>query len=78
MALWMPLWKSNCKLDGKNRHLIKFFWKDRNRVLIFHTRRECREFINEHWGYFKFRKDLRSEPHGWRLPEAVKVDVFRI
>ena len=78
MSLWMPLWKSSNRLDGKSRNLIKFHYKYPGRVLAFSTRRECREFIEKHWGYIKFRKDLRAEPHGWRLPEAVKVDIFRI
>ena len=78
MSLWMPMWKSNNKLDGKKRYLIKFHYKYAGRALLFTTRQECRDWINKHYGYIKHRKDLRSEPHGWRLPEAVKVDVFRI
>jgi len=74
MNMWMSLFKSDNKLEGKTRRLIRFDWKTGN-PLIFRTRRECRQWINERYGYIKFRGDLRKEPHGWRLPEAVKIQI---
>jgi len=42
---------------------------------LFRTRRECRDYIKEKYGYIKNREDLREEPHGWRLPRPVKVEI---
>lgn len=69
--LWAGQWYSNNILDGITRHLL---YENRLPVL-FRTRRECRQFIKDRYGYIKDRKDLRQEPHGWRLPKAVKVEV---
>lgn len=43
---------------------------------LFMTRREAREYIKCRYGYIKHRKDLRIEPHGWRLPKPVRVEVI--
>jgi hypothetical protein len=32
-------------------------------------------YAEEKWGYIKKRDDLRAEPHGWRMPRAVRVTV---
>lgn len=42
---------------------------------LFHTRRECRAFIEEKYGYIRTREDLRRPPFNWRMPRAVKVTV---
>jgi hypothetical protein len=42
---------------------------------LFHTRREARLYIDEKFGYIRRRIDLRVEPHGWRMPRAVRVVV---
>lgn len=42
---------------------------------VFKTRREANEYIQQQYAYIRTRKDLRSEPHGWRMPRAVKVVV---
>ena len=42
---------------------------------LFLTRREAREWIEKRYGYIRNRKDLRSDPHYWRLPVAVRVKV---
>ena len=42
---------------------------------LFWNRREAREYIAAHWGDLKTRPDLRAEPHGWRMPRAVRVAV---
>lgn len=43
--------------------------------LLFRTRWEAREYIRENYGYILTREDLRSPPHNWRLPKAIKVSV---
>jgi len=69
--LWGGQWYSRNRLDGVTRHLLY----DNCLPVLFRTRRECREYIEREYGYIKDRKDLRGEPHGWRLPKAVKVGV---
>lgn len=69
--IWAALWKSKNRLDGVTRYII---YKDCKPVL-FMTRKEARGWINKNYGYIKTRKDLRAEPHGWRLPEAIKVKI---
>lgn len=36
---------------------------------------KARSFIKEKYGYIATRGDLQREPHGWRVPQAVKVSV---
>ena len=68
---WGVEWHSINLLDGETRELM---WDD-TRLLLFLTRREAREWSKQHYGYIKHRPDLRREPHGWRLPRAVRVEV---
>jgi len=72
--LWAGEWYSHNRLDGITRHILYSNYLP----ALFRTRRECREFIKEEYGYIKDRDDLRKEPHGWRLPRAVKVQVVII
>ena len=68
---WGVQWRSANRLDGVTERLVY-----RGRVpALFSTRREAREWTNEIYGYIRSRQDLRSEPHGWRVPKAVKIDV---
>lgn len=71
MALWGVLWGSCNKRDGKIEYLIY----DDGVPTLFPTRRKAREWIIVHYGYIRDRADLRAEPHGWRMPIAVKVNV---
>jgi hypothetical protein len=66
---WGLEWFSKNKLDGITRHLIY----ENCIPIIFHSREEARKFSNERFGYIKVRKDLRVEPHGWRMPRPVKL-----
>ena len=69
--VWGVLWRSRNKLDGAREHLVR-----RDCVpALFRTRREAREFIDREYGYIRKRQDLRAEPHGWKVPVAVKVTV---
>lgn len=72
MSLWGGLWHSENKMDGVREHLL---FRDCLPVL-FRTRREAREFIQEKYGYIAKRPDLQSEPHGWRVPKPVRVNVI--
>ena len=69
--LWAAQWYSKNHLDGERRHIL---YRDCLPAL-FRTRRECRAFIKDRYGYIKEREDLRRQPHGWRLPRAIKVKV---
>jgi hypothetical protein len=68
---WAPKWVSCNALDGPRQHIMF----EAGFPLLFKTRAECRAFIKERWGYIATRRDLRVEPHGWRLPVAVRVKV---
>ena len=73
---WAAKWSQTNILDGRREHLILFDWKEKpRRPLLFRTRRECRAFIEREYGYIRKRKDLLNEPHCWRVPRAVKVEV---
>lgn len=45
------------------------------RVSLFRTREEARSFATHQYGYIRERKDLRSAPHHWQVPRAVRVTV---
>lgn len=68
---WGAEWYSNNHLDGETRHLIFHL----GIPALFKTRREARAYIHKHYGYIKNRPDLRREPHGWRLPRPIRVEV---
>lgn len=67
LTAWGVVWLSVNRLDGRTEALQ---WTP-----LFRTRRECRAFIDERYGYIRSRPDLRAEPHGWRIPRAVPVQV---
>jgi hypothetical protein len=71
---WAVLWHSRNRLDGDSRHLI---WdlRECGAYRLFRTRRECRAYIEESFGYIRERADLRREPHGWFMPQAVLVTI---
>ena len=71
MSLWAGKWRSNNFLDGKREHILYENCLPR----LFKTRREARAYISEKYGYIATRKDLRTEPHGWRVPVAVRVVI---
>ena len=68
---WGVEWHSVNQLDGDNRYLM---WH-KQWPLVFNTREEARRWIERHYGYIRYRKDLQCEPHGWRSPKAVKVTL---
>lgn len=40
---------------------------------LFRTRSGARAYIREQYEYIKHREDFRRQPHGWKLPRAVRV-----
>lgn len=78
MALWAAKWSQTNRLDGHREHLILFDWRTHRPDRLFNTRRECREWIEQEYGYIRTRSDLRREPHGWRLPQPVRVHVTEL
>lgn len=70
--LWAAKWSQTNRLDGRREHLC--LWHLR-KMQIFQTRQECRDFIEQEYGYIRKRPDLKREPHCWRVPKAVKVRV---
>jgi hypothetical protein len=70
---WAIQWRSRTRLDGVQ---TRFQWS--NEIRLFRTRREARAFIDMEYSYIRNRPDLRTEPHGWRMPRAVRVIVKEI
>lgn len=71
---WAVLMQSDSLLDGK----VSYLMGEPNgttRTALFPTRSKARQYIDERHGYIKTRKDLRSEPFGWKVPKAVRVSV---
>lgn len=73
--LWGILWRSENRLDGKREYLMN---DDICLPLLFRKRRAARDYIKKHYGYFRERPDLIAEPHGWKMPIAVKVKIERL
>jgi len=77
---WAIKWRSKNKLDGDCSHLIGFPQrfpanKSGYTTMCFETRQLARDYVNRHYSYIKGRKDLKEEPHGWKMPKVVKVSV---
>ena len=68
---WAAEWHSCNKADGVSRHLLH----DDFNVKLFTRRCDCVCWIRQHYGYIAKRRDLRREPHGWRMPRPVRVTV---
>ena len=69
--IWAAEWHSKTLFDGEVTYLIH----ESCLPVLFRTRRECRAWIKERYGYILERPDLRREPHGWYQPRAVKVKI---
>ena len=68
---WAAQWRSRNKADGLTEFLLC-----RGCVpMLFHTRADARRWILETYGYLDLWSDLRREPHGWRMPRAVRVTI---
>ena len=77
---WGLLFRSNNKLDGYKEHLIRH-WRSAETLcncdpVLFKTRQQARDSRDQEYGYLRNRPDLKTEPHGWRMPLVVKVVPF--
>jgi hypothetical protein len=78
---WAVKWVSDNELDGHREHLlgaaniVKPEEVGGYNIMVFGSRRHARAYIEENYGYVRTRPDLRREPHGWKMPRAVKVAV---
>lgn len=73
-AAWAVMWRSQNRMDGFRAWLLGT--PDHPcRALLFDTRAAARDFIKEKYGYIRTRPDLRTEPHGWKIPVPVKVKI---
>ena len=73
---WGIEWYSKNRLDGESRYIM---W-EHGKPLLFDTRDEARCYNNKKYGYIRTRRDLKEEPHGWRMPKVVRVivDIHRV
>ena len=69
---WAVKWRSECLLDGKTEYLLG---AKSIPPMLYKTRTDARAFIKERYAYLRKRPDLQREPHGWKMPVAVKVAV---
>ncbi len=81
---WAVKCRSECQLDGKREHLAGRFRPNvpeaplhlaGYNTMMFKTRATARAFIDVYYGYIRKCPDLRREPHGLKMPVAVKVKV---
>lgn len=72
---WAILMRSENSLDGKREYLQGTPYHP-CRIELFDTRREARDHIEKHYGYWRNRPDLKAEPHGWKTPRAVRVKIM--
>jgi len=70
LILWGVLWR----YSDRDSHLM---WSD-GLPALFRTRRKAREWIDKNYGYIAHRLDLRSPPHSWRVPKAVRVMIREV
>ena len=68
---WGALWISESAAFGRTEHLLN----EKCTPALFRTRAEARAYIAKRYGWIADREDLRAEPHGWRMPRAVRVSV---
>lgn len=85
---WGILWRSDNRLDGKREALMGLLTAPHGDghpvftpagaeqpTITFRTKREAKAFIKDRFGYIAERSDLRREPHGWKMPQPVRVRI---
>lgn len=70
-SAWACLWRSCNALDGERSHLLR----ENGVPVLYPTRQLARNYIAIKFGYIARRPDLKAEPHGWKMPVPVRVDV---
>lgn len=71
--MWAAEWYSYTVME-ESKHLIH----ENGLPVLFRTKRESAAYIKERYGYIATRKDLRAEPHGWRMPKPIKVVIVAL
>jgi hypothetical protein len=74
-SCWAVLWRSHGSIDGERQHRLLGIPDGCSRVRMFPTRRAALAYIKENYNYIRYRRDLRDEPFGWRMPLPVRVNV---
>jgi hypothetical protein len=74
---WAILWRSDNLLDGESEYFLGMT-DHPCRKALFNTRAEARTFITKHFGYLRDRRDLRDEPHGWKMPVPMRVKIHMV
>ena len=81
---WAIKWREKSALDGERETLLGRYFPGLplvpdhvagQTVMLFKTRALARVHIRKHYAYIRQRSDLRQEPHGWKMPVAVRVSV---
>lgn len=70
---WAIKHSSKNRIDGLRQWYD--FNSQANSYRLFNTRKEARNYIEKLFSYIRNRPDLKAEPHGWRMPVAVKVKL---
>jgi hypothetical protein len=68
---WAVAWESK----NSREHRSHYLWDMGQAPALFRTRALARAFADERLGYIRKRPDLRAEPYGWKMPQAVRVTV---
>ncbi len=74
----LRLWRWGVKFRAKNRldGNVEYFVFENYLPVLFHTRKEAREYVESKYGYLRTREDLKEEPFGWKMPKIVKVIMY--
>ena len=70
---WAIQKRSQCRLDGYREFLDHE--PIRGLPIVFRTRSQAREYLEERYASWRNRPDLKREPHGWKMPRVVKVKI---
>lgn len=71
---WGGLWRSENNLDGKRTSLLF----ENCLPVLRNTRQEMRDYIKKRYGYIAHRPDFKVEPHGWKMPIPVRVEISTV
>jgi len=81
---WAIKMRSENRLDGKREWFLGRYvlpitacptQLDGHKTAVFRTRKVARQFVNDTYGHLRDRPDLRAEPHGWKPPHIVRVNI---
>lgn len=71
---WYPKQALARNKVGATHHMEHFLF-DNCEIVTKRTRIEMRKWIADKYGYIKDREDLRTFPHFWRVPKAVRIKI---